>query len=358
MKGTRFAYQNTDVALRREVGNRAIVLSYMTYNEHTTMARSRLLSFLSLGTLSAVGLLLPNASHAAGVVGVFKPIIAQSGQCICFGLAPSWGCILETLQNAINVGISVGIIICVLYLAYAGALFIMSSANPGLREQGKTRLANGVIGMLVILGAWVTVDFIMKTLYDPTTAFSGENFGPWNSILKSNGDDYCIKEQDPVALTSGSWSIVTGAPGTMTSSVAGGVGVAKGLCSDSNTSCSVKVMQAEGITTAQAQAMSCIAVTESAGGANKGNSGTGAQGLFQITGTNWSNPKFHSGNCSAATSRLNDACNRQAAVLMFKNQGYQPWTGMCHSSGGCGNVRNGQYWNPNAVACVAKYDPH
>lgn len=118
-------------------------------------------------------------------------------------------------------------------------------------------------------------------------------------------------------------------------------------------------MKAEGLTDAQANAMSCIAVTESSGGANKGNSGTGAVGLFQITGQNWSNPANHKPPCSVSSSRLDNTCNRQAAVLMFKNGGnsYQPWTGKCTSQKGCGYVSYGQYWNPNAVACVQKYDP-
>jgi hypothetical protein len=137
----------------------------------------------------------------------------------------------------------------------------------------------------------------------------------------------------------------------------GSVGTTHGLCDARNTSCSPAVMKAEGLNDAQANAMSCIAVTESGGDPLVGGSGTGAQGLFQITGTNWSNPAYHSGSCSVQTSRNNATCNRQTAVLMFKSVGYQPWTGKCMSAGGCGKVSYGQYWNPNAVACVQKYDP-
>ncbi|MEO6536528.1 MAG: D-alanyl-D-alanine carboxypeptidase family protein [Candidatus Paceibacterota bacterium] len=131
--------------------------------------------------------------------------------------AAGYGCVLQTVQNGVNVLISLSVLVFVLWLAYAGALFMASSASPGLREQGKTRIMNAVIGIIVILAAWLIVDFIMKTLYD-----NSSDFGPWNSILASKGNDTCIAATEPVSITSGSWSIVTGAPGTMINSVAGG----------------------------------------------------------------------------------------------------------------------------------------
>ncbi len=272
----------------------------------------------------------------------------------------SAGAILQFIQNIMNAMISVGVIAMVLIIAYAGFMFILTPTNPEARSKAKSMLGNAVVGFIIVLAAWVGVDFIMKLLYD-----GGGQFGPWNKILTVTDTSTCIETVEPskipglpglVDIGVNGVGIGTGA-GSGSGATGYGVGVAKGLCADSNTSCSVAVMKSEGLNDAQAQAMSCIAVTESAGGANKGASGTGALGLFQITGTNWSNPAFHKPPCSTSTSRLNDACNRQAAVLMLKHGGYQPWTGKCLSSGGCGKVSYGQYWNPNAVACVAKYDP-
>ncbi|MDB5190142.1 MAG: hypothetical protein JWN49_468 [Parcubacteria group bacterium] len=294
------------------------------------MTRSRFLSYLSLGTLSAVGLLVPGATHAAGVVGVFSPIIDQSGICLCTGMAPSWGCVLQTIQNAVNVGISVGVVICVLYMAYAGVLFMMSSANPGLREQGKTRLMNGVIGMVVVLGAWVAVDFVMKALYDPSTAFSGTNFGPWNSILASNGDDYCIRPHDPTALTSGSISIVSGvaqSPGA--GAPASGSGT--GACNAQQ----VAAAAAQGgyqLTGGQANALACIAGPESGCGAKTTGATTpqgkptSASGPWQIT--IGATDKCHSLtlpacgnlNCSAAYSHGSPKSDQTSQALAAKCQ--------------------------------------
>ncbi|CAN5700525.1 hypothetical protein BH11PAT2_BH11PAT2_05410 [soil metagenome] len=349
------------------MGNRSFRLVAMAYNECTTMTRSRLLTYLSLGALSTVGLLVPGASHAAGVAGAFAPIFdGGSAQCICTGLAPSWGCILQTIQNAINVGISVGIIICVLYVAYAGVLFMMSSANPGLREQGKTRLMNGVIGMLVILSAWIAVDFVMKALYDPSVAISGKNFGPWNSILASNGNDYCIQAQDPTALTSGSLSIsqiVSGTPPPGTSSAPpAGTGQATGDCSPT-------ALASDWGSTQKGELFSCIIANESqcqniatkltgqnssAGGRYQVVMSTGQKGATLnfpacvavarangFTGTKldcasaypkgYSNGSALAAQCRAA--QLDPTCNTQAAQYLYNTTGIGNWTGKGDANG-------------------------
>lgn len=311
--------------------------------------------FLITVPLTLVLFLNASTAYAASNFPLFdfgNPLVPA----ICEGKPLGVGGILTFIQNVMNAGISVGIVIFLFIIVYAGFMFILTPTNPEGHSQAKKMLSNAVIGFIIILAAWLIVDFVMKILYN-----GGANgFGPWNEILSSNGSQ-CIEPQDIVAI--GGLGPVTGAvvnngvegiPGAGGSS---NVGVAKGLCDARNTACSPAVMKSFGLSDAQANAMSCIAVTESSGGANKGNSGTGAQGLFQITGTNWANPKFHAPPCSSQTSRLNDFCNAQAATLMLKSGGYQPWTGRCMSSGGCGKVSNGQYWNPNAVACVQKYDP-
>jgi|GEM_PF-1052793 len=114
--------------------------------------------------------------------------LAPSGQTI--PSAPDWGCVMQTIQNLINLAISISFIIAILYIVLTGFLFVTSAGSPGQREAAKTRLMNVVIGILVVLSAWLIVDFIMKTLYDPQ---GDANFGPWNQILASTGGDMCFK---------------------------------------------------------------------------------------------------------------------------------------------------------------------
>lgn len=338
------------------MGNQHIWPLFVAYNEQN-VARLRLLFMVLFVTLLAA---VPNITFAAGFFG---PVLPQSGSCFCNGGPLDWGCVFQVLQNLIQLAVSLGVIMCVMWIAYAGFSLMVSGGNPQALSEGKNRAMNAVVGILVILCAWLIVDFVMKVVYEPTKTFDGGTFGPWNAILASSGSDFCIRPTTPSPLTNG--EIIAGNPSGVTSSPgispgsgqvgSGGRGTA--LCAPGNTACSVAALQGEGLSQAQAQAMSCIAVTESGGNPNIGGSGTGAQGLFQITATNWRNAAYHRNPCSAASSRDDAACNRQAAVLMFMSGGYQPWTGKCEVRSGCGNVGYGQYWNPSAVSCVAHYDP-
>lgn len=141
---------------------------------------------------------------------------------------------------------------------------------------------------------------------------------------------------------------------TQSTASSGGVkGGAKAQCADGNTACSVEVLKQVGFTEAQANVMSCIAVTESSGNPNSYNQSSGACGTFQILSrhksSNWNQSNLHSGSCDSATS-CNDAyCNAQAAYHLVQRREergqakYGDWT--CP---GC---------NAKAQACVDTYDP-
>ncbi|MDB5190144.1 MAG: uncharacterized protein JWN49_470 [Parcubacteria group bacterium] len=179
---------------------------------------------IASASFSLLFLFLPMSAHA-DTNSLLNPIVPT--ECHCEGqkapdgstitTAPGYGCVLQTVQNGVNVLISISILVCVLWLAYAGTLFLASSASPGLREQGKTRIMNAVIGLVVILAAWLIIDFVMKALYN-----GDSSFGPWNSILASqSSDDKCIVAKNPTSLTSGSISIVSGTSATGASSGTG-----------------------------------------------------------------------------------------------------------------------------------------
>lgn len=307
------------------------------------MARFRQLSWLALlGAPTFIFLFLPRAASAAGFFG---PVLPQSGSCDCGALPMDWGCVLQVIQNLIQLAVSLGVIICVLWIAYAGFSLMVSGGSPEARSKGKTRITNALVGIVVILAAWLVVDFVMKTIYKPDAAFSGGSFGPWNAILADTGGNYCIQEHTPVAITAGDVMshITTTAPGT--TAPGANVGEAGGLCT-SNQYCTAASLQGYGLTSGQAQAMSCIAQTESSGDPNSRNPSSGACGLFQIlskySNSNWQQPSNHQSPCSVSTSCTNAACNAQTAVIMFHKSGYSPWT--CP---GC---------NAKAAACVATYD--
>jgi len=245
-------------------------------------------------------LLLPHIGLAASI-GAFDPIIPQSGACTCPGSAPSWGCVLQVLQHVINTGVSIGVLICVLWLAWAGALFMGSAANPGMREQGKQRIWNGVVGMIVLLTAWLIVDFVMKTVY-------GGQYGPWNAILApaADGSDNCLVVNDhPGAIISGTIGILNGTSDTGNPLAFPSTGV--GSCSADEVA---RGAAAGGhpLSNGAAASLACIAKYESGCGSKIQNynwgKGSSAYGPFQILlGNNGSS--FDNNACDAAVGLPN-----------------------------------------------------
>jgi hypothetical protein len=162
------------------------------------------------------------------------PIVPQTGVCRCPGTAPDYGCVLQVFQNVVNAAVILGVIMCVMWIAYAGFTLMISGGNPKARSQGKTRIANSIIGIAVILCSWIIVDFVMKTLYDPATTFESGTFGPWNNILAPAKGSECIKQKTPNALSDVIVPLTTLTPGTSVSSGGGGgtcTAPANGPCS-------------------------------------------------------------------------------------------------------------------------------
>lgn len=161
----------------------------------------------SLVALLFAGVILaaPLAASAA-TVNFFGPIVPA--ECNCFPGnpenpgrvpgAPDWGCVLATLQNAVTFAISIGVVIVVLMMAYAGILWIASPFNPHNREEGRTLLINSVIGLVITLAAWLIVDFVMKALYNPDAAAGYTKGGPlpWESILGDGDGLYCLQQAE------------------------------------------------------------------------------------------------------------------------------------------------------------------
>ena len=147
----------------------------------------RTLAYL-LAFVPLLVLIVPEMASAA----IWDPVI--DGRCVCPNSAPDWGCVIQTVQNVMNLAVSLAVVIATLVIAYAGAIWLVSPVNPKSREMGRTMLLNAVIGLVVLLAGWIFVDFLMKQLYNESANSNGVTLGPWNEILKpsATGDDMCI----------------------------------------------------------------------------------------------------------------------------------------------------------------------
>ena len=227
-------------------------------------------------------------------------------------------------------------------LAYSGFLLVVNPFNSGAQSQAKKIITNTVVGIVIALSAWLIVDAIMAVLYHPTDpALAGS---AWYSLVNSGGLPVCILQAG--ALNTLNNANIT--PGVDVTGISSS-GTVSGQCSASNTACSPASLQAAGYTAGQAQALSCIAVTESSGNPNTPNSPTGACGTFQVVQGNWNQSSLHQGSCSSATSCNDPTCNLQAAYLLSQQAAakgqsvFQPWT--------CANC------NSKAQGCINQYDP-
>ena len=247
---------------------------------------------------------------------VFGPIVPQSGVCTCPGSAPDWGCILRIVQNGLNVAIAVATVVIVLAIIYAGFVFMTAGANANKRSEGKNIMLNSVIGLLIMLAAYIGVDFVMKAVYNPSATFEGQNLGPWNAIWAPSADDMCLLvNRNPLPITTGTLGIITGAS-WWSSSAATSLG--SGDCSPDR----IRAAAASGgyqLTQAQAETFSCLAREESSCGTNitgattPGGAPTTAHGMFQIVlGLN---DTCHNLNIPVCTQAANRAGHRISGNL-------------------------------------------
>lgn len=262
------------------------------------------------------------------------------------GYPLGFGGVLQLIQNVMNAAISFGVIISVLVIAGAGILWMLTPTNPENHSQAKKILTNGVIGLLIILSAWLIVDFVMKILYNP----NANNFGPWNEIL--TGGDLCIKPGELQALFTGSLVAVPG----VTSESYDPRYTTSGVCSPNSVQ---QAGQSVNITAKEAKFLACIARPESQCGSDLTNyawgRGSSAYGPFMIlldgnaryfeneacrvaanvTGRLNCQDGFRNGNqipgsaianrCMRAAANL--ACSTAAATALVRESGATPWIG-------------------------------
>ncbi|MBU1292953.1 pilin [Patescibacteria group bacterium] len=172
----------------------------------------------------------------AAQASFFGPIVPE----MCKACPCGFGGVMQLIQNVMNIMISLSIIVATIIIAWGGALYIFSSANPESRSTANKMLINAAIGIMIVLSAWLIVDFVMKTLY-------GGQFGPWNTILTGTGDD-CIQKRDtqPLADTirpvtgGGGGGGGGGTPGSMTHAQAAAILQAAGIGVSSSGNCSDK----------------------------------------------------------------------------------------------------------------------
>jgi hypothetical protein len=85
--------------------------------------------------------------------------------------------IAELAQNTLNAGIYIAVFLSAILFAWAGFKYITAGGDPGGASEAKKIFWNVGIGLVLMLTAWLVVDFIMKMLVSESVLI-----GPWNKI--------------------------------------------------------------------------------------------------------------------------------------------------------------------------------
>jgi hypothetical protein len=274
----------------------------------------------------------------------------------CTSCPCGYGGVLQLIQNLMNVAVSLGVIAFILVAAYAGFSFMVNPTNPEGRSKAKSMLLNVVVGMVIVLAAWLFVDFIMKTLYN-----SNSKYGPWNEILKdTSGGSQCIQEHGVVAIPGLGNGIIDAILGGGSNQVLTATG--SGAC-NASTIQSAAAEAGVRMATSEANLLACLAGPESTCGtvmenynwdAKKEPPPSTAYGPFQIT-LKGNSKCFENTACYAAagvtgpldcddaftskgysipgtklnqcrTAAANLACSAAAADCVYQEQHAKAWT--------------------------------
>lgn len=144
---------------------------------------------------SVFSLAVPHAVQAQGIPSIDSgfhiiPDASELDPTCPEGAPLSFGAVMQIAQNLLGVAIAFGVLIFVIMLAWGGFLLITSPVNAEAKSTARKLLGNAAIGLLITMSAWLIVDFVMKTLYNPNKS----GWGPWNSILGSG--PACVKEAE------------------------------------------------------------------------------------------------------------------------------------------------------------------
>jgi len=103
-------------------------------------------------TLSIMLLTVPFIASAQGIVPD------------CAGSDCDWGDLITLGQNILNLIVTIAVIASAVMFAYAGWLFFSDTGNASNVEKGKKVFGAVVIGLVIVLVAWLVVDTILQTL--------------------------------------------------------------------------------------------------------------------------------------------------------------------------------------------------
>jgi hypothetical protein len=161
-----------------------------------TLLRSVVVLALILGTFAATPVQAADLVPCGNVITVNTAgTECPSGDCICYSGECSI-CDTQTLAfTVLNYLITLGVIIAALLFVNAGVLYVTSPGNSGNIAKAHRIFTSTLVGLIIMLAAWLLIDLIMKALFSEGEMIGAQKVGPWNNFLcegaAANGA-YCV----------------------------------------------------------------------------------------------------------------------------------------------------------------------
>lgn len=113
-------------------------------------------------------------------------------------------------QDGINFGVYFSVFVATLMIVFAGFKYVTAGGDSGKISDAHKIFRTVIVGLIIILAAWLIVDLLMKT-------FLNEKLGPWNTILcegSGSGGPSVLSPRVPID----DLTVVSSSPGEFISS--------------------------------------------------------------------------------------------------------------------------------------------
>ena len=109
----------------------------------------------------------------------------DTGLVTCSGPRECDACALvTTIDEVLDWLITIMLVIFAIVVVYAGIRLVTSGGSPDAKSSAKTMMTNAIIGIVIVLAAWILVDTLMRALLPGTDGeleFNGITT-PWNAL--------------------------------------------------------------------------------------------------------------------------------------------------------------------------------
>lgn len=126
------------------------------------------------------------------VLGFTSSITNAAGLVPCEGTACTWNHLYALVANIINFMVyTLALPLTVIFIVWGGFLVMTAGGSQSRFESGKQAITWAVIGLVVVLAAWLIISLIIQALCG-ATSLTGQfdiSFEPWKAVKNCTLED-------------------------------------------------------------------------------------------------------------------------------------------------------------------------